>query len=78
MKLFDGHLRFRVGAHLDERKPRPCPVELSRGTKTEATEPACANNCSSSDSCTWYERFPTLQPAAHVTLLTRALHSRAH
>src|SRR5690349_5278946 len=56
--------------------PRPCPVNLSRGTNTEATEPACANNCSSSDSCTWYERFPTYNLRPTMTLLTRALHSR--
>src|SRR6185369_333550 len=56
--------------------PRPWPVNLSRGTNTEATEPACANSCSSSDSCTWYERFPTYNLRPTMTLLTRALHSR--
>src|SRR6185436_9052062 len=57
-------------------KPRPWPVNLSRGTNTDATEPACANSCSISDSCTWYERLPTYNLRPTVTLLTRALDSR--
>src|SRR6186713_224143 len=76
VKLFDGHLRFRVGAHLDERKPPSLPRELVAGHEHRSHRTRLREQLFELRLLHLVREIPDVQPAAHVTLLTRALDSR--